>query len=254
MRVLRWTFLVVVALYVAVCLGMFVAQRSFLYHPTPVDARQTAANTVDLAVGGAVVKVSVHEQAGQKAIIYFGGNAEDVGLSLPAFAQAFPNYAIYMPHYRGFGGSTGEPTEEALQADAKRLFDQVHSAHPDVTVVGRSLGTGVAVRLAAADDVRHLVLVTPYDSILNVAKGQYPWLPVGLLLKDRFEAARSAPAIRAKTVILVAGKDRVIPWERTQALYSAFAPGIATLKVVPEADHDSIISSSGYFQLMDIGP
>src|SRR5205085_5992564 len=131
-----------------------------------------------------------------------GGNKEDVSQSLPAFEAAFPNHALYLLHYRGYGGSEGVATETDLYRDALALFDHAHRRHRQVIVVGRSLGSGLAVRVASVRRATRLVLVTPYDSIVGIAAGQYPWAPVSLILKDRYESVRYAPRVRAPTRII----------------------------------------------------
>lgn len=155
--------------------------------------------------------------------IYFGGNAEDVSYSFPRFAAAFPDIAIYMMHYRGYGGSSGRPSESALHTDAKELFKMVQAKHPDVIVVGRSLGSGVAIRLASEEPVSRLVLITPFDSILNIAKRAAPFLPIGLLMQDRYESWRVAPLVRSPTLIIAADNDEIIPASNTAALFRAFS-------------------------------
>ena len=132
-----------------------------------------------LAVDGAEVAVTTQPAQGTRALLYFGGNAEDVSASLPQLARDFPGRALYLMHYRGYGASTGRPSEAALHADALALFDKVHATQPQVAVMGRSLGSGVAVRLAAQRPVSALVLVTPYDSLRDGAARQRPVFPVG---------------------------------------------------------------------------
>ena len=105
--------------------------------------------TLTLAADGAQVLVSVRERSGPNGLLYFGGNAEDVSYNLPSLSTAFSDYAIYLMHYRGYGGSSGKPSEAALVADALALFDKVNTEHQNITVVGRSLGSGVAVHLAS---------------------------------------------------------------------------------------------------------
>ncbi|MGQ5523491.1 alpha/beta hydrolase [Chitinimonas sp. PSY-7] len=240
-----------VAIYIGFCITLYFAQRSLIYHPTHGEGLIASAVT-ELEVDGLSIKVSAREHPGPNALIYFGGNAEAVAQSLPDYSQAFPNHAIYMLHYRGYDGSAGMPSEAALHTDAKALFDKVKTQHPNVTLIGRSLGSGVAVRLAATTDVHGLVLITPYDSILNIARTQFPWLPVGLLLKDRFESARFAPLVKARTIILAAQDDQIIPKESTQALLEAFRPDIAKISWIPEVDHNSISDVRNYFELMSI--
>lgn len=236
----------IVLAYAVVCGYLYVAQRSLIYFPVPASA----ATTFDLAVDGATLKVTVREREGPQALIYFGGNAEDVALNLPDYARAFPEHALYLLHYRGYGGSSGEPNEAALHADALALYERVRARHPRVTLVGRSLGSGVAVRLAAQKEVEQLLLITPYDSIVNVARHHYPWLPVNWLLKDRFESVRYAPQVRAPVKILMAEHDRVVPRPLTEALQAAFAPGRSTLHLLPGTDHISIASTAEFFRLL----
>lgn len=99
--------------------------RSMIYYPTPKQGEgSNPANTLMLEMPDASVAVSIRPHEGPKALIYFGGNAEDVSRSLPVFAQKFPDYALYLMHYRGYGNSTGQPSEAALHADAQVLFDK----------------------------------------------------------------------------------------------------------------------------------
>ena len=135
--------------YVAVCLALFLLQRSMIYFPQP---RTAPAGTplLTLAADGRQVLATMREHEGPRALIYFGGNAEDVSLNLPGMAAAFPDHALYLLHYPGYGGAPGRPSEAALVADALALFDQVAARHPRVSVLGRSLGSGVAIQVASA--------------------------------------------------------------------------------------------------------
>jgi len=233
------------AFYALACLGLFLGQRSFIYYPPPVAAFP-APVTTSLAVPGAVLKISERPLAGRRALIYLGGNAEDVTASLPTLDKAFPGHALYLLHYRGYAGSTGTPSEQALVDDAVLLFDRVAASHPEVEVVGRSLGTGVAVQLASRRPVKKLVLVTPFDSIVDLAVQQFPVFPVRWLLQDRYESGRYAQQLRVPTLVLVAERDEIIPAWSTLRLLSRFAPGVATEKVIPEAGHNTISESPAY--------
>jgi pimeloyl-ACP methyl ester carboxylesterase len=171
-----------------------------------------------------------------------------VSLNLPAFSSAFPDRALFLLHYRGYGGSSGKPSEDAIHSDALALFDRVHLEYSDIAVVGRSLGSGVAIRLAGQRPVSSLVLVTPYDSIQELAARQFPYLPIRWLLTDKFESWRYAPAIRVPTLLLAAANDEVIPRSSTERLYGAFSPGVASLKFIPGVDHNTISNSPLYLQ------
>ena len=244
-RTTLWALAAGATIYAAVCVVLFVVQRSLLYFPQP-SAVNSPGSTLMLGVPGADLQLSVNAQPGSKALLYFGGNAEDVSLSLAAFSAAFPDRALYLMHYRGYGNSTGKPTEAGIHGDALALFDFVQRSHADIAVIGRSLGTGVAVRLAAERPVSRLILVTPYDSIERLAARQFPFFPIKLLLIDKLESWRFAPVIRAPTLLLAAANDEVIPLESTQRLYARFAPGMATLLIVDHASHNTISDGAQY--------
>jgi uncharacterized protein len=238
---------VIATAYLGVCAAMFAFQRSLLYHPRP---REVTApdSTMALHVEGADLVVTVRPHLGQKAILYFGGNGEDVSSSLKSFSEAFPDDAVFLMHYRGYGGSTGNPSERANHSDAAALFHIVHAQHPQVAVVGRSLGSGVAVRLASENPVSRLVLVTPYDSIEEIAAAQYPYLPVRWLLLDRYESWRYAPRIAIPTTIIAASDDDVIPRASTNKLIGRFAAGVVSTTVIAGAGHNDIGARPEYLK------
>jgi pimeloyl-ACP methyl ester carboxylesterase len=232
-------------LYAGACAALFVFQRSLIYYPQP-KSYGGPGDTLVLPVDGANLNVSVRPHAGPKALVYFGGNAEDVSANLPSFSTAFPDRALYLMHYRGYGGSTGKPTEAALHTDAVALFDQVRREHPDVAVIGRSLGSGVALRLARERPASKLVLVTPYDSIAAVAANQFRFFPVRWLLTDKFDALGDAPALRIPTLIVQAEHDEVIPARHTETLAAAFAKGVASRVVIRGVGHNDISARPEY--------
>ena len=252
----------VLAVHLGLCGYIYGRQRKMLYRPQPRHL-PTACNDLRLTINGNLLQIT-HcpptqappnaDQPGvaqSPALIYFGGNAEDVSLQLKRFVRIWPHRELYLVHYRGWGSSGGKPKEVDLMADALAVFDHVKATHDDVAVIGRSLGTGVAVRVASERPVSALVLVTPYDSITQVARDQMPfWLPVNWLLKDRWESALAAPAVTAPTTVIQAGRDTVIGAARTEALQAAFKPGIAQLHLLPEADHTSVLFTPQYRKLL----
>ena len=162
--------------------------------------------------------------------IYFGGNAEEVSWMLDSVgdpvAGATPGVGWLVVDYRGYGASAGEPTEAALFADALAWFDRAETlAGVDakrIYAFGRSLGSGVAVTLAAHRPLAGVLLVTPYDSMAAVAKHHYSWLPVDALLKHRFDSIALAPALRAPLLTLIAERDEVIPPAHAGRLFEAW--------------------------------
>jgi hypothetical protein len=236
-------------IYAALCLALFFAQRSFIYFPQSKSIPDTTPPLV-LNIDGERILVSTGTATASDAVIYFGGNAEDVRNSLLTLTTAFPGRAIYAMNYRGYGGSTGKPSETALISDALALFDRVHTDHPKIIVIGRSLGSGVAIHIASKRPVERLVLVTPYDSLLNVAAGQFGFFPLRWLMRDKFESWRYAPKVTAPTELIAAQHDEVIPAASTQALYKYFPPSVATLTTIPGAGHNTIAENPAYIQLL----
>ena len=218
----------VLASYCLLCLLLYLLQRQLIYFPVPAQLPPT--EPLILQQGDATVLVSQQPRDTHQALLYFGGNAEDVSVALPEFAAAFPGHAVYVMHYRGYGGSSGSPSEQALVADALALYDRLQPKHSDITVIGRSLGSGVAVQLAAQRKVAQLVLITPFDSLSALAQRQFMLFPVKWLLKDTYNSVAYAPAISSRTLILRAEQDESIGRAHTETLYRAFAPGVATLK------------------------
>jgi len=126
----------------------------------------------------------------------------------------------------------------------------VHAKHAKVVVVGRSLGSGLATHVASERPVQRLVLVTPYDSIVTLASAQYPYFPVSLLIKDRFDSYRYAPRVHAPTRIIAAAQDRIVPRYSTQALLRSFPPGVAKMDVLAGVGHNSVSEHPRYLELL----
>lgn len=175
-------------------------------------------------------------------VIYFGGNAEEVSWKLNK-GESFPGYSILLMNYRGFGISEGKPSEKKLLKDALFLYD-TFSKREDIdsekiVVLGRSLGTGVATYVAANRKVEKVILISPYDSITNVGKGIFPFLPIKFILKHNFNSAALAGKINEPVLIIAAPNDRIVPYKNTMKLYSKWK-GETKLVKINEACHNSI--------------
>ncbi len=238
--------------YVALCGAVYLFQRSMIYFPTPAGA--APSRRLELQTDAGPLFLSTRPVGGPNALIYFGGNAEDVSLSLPEFVTAFPRHAIFLLHYRGYGGSAGRPSEQALFADALLLFDHVHVTHPNVAIIGRSVGSGVAVYVASLRPAARLVLVTPFDSLQAVAAYHYPYFPVRWLLRDKFESWRYAPKVTAPTLIVAAEQDEIVPPANAKLLSTRFREGVvAALVTVPGAGHNTVSTTADYVDFLNAG-
>lgn len=237
MRRLTLTFLLVpILLYAFACLMLYLTQRNLIFFPVP--RTNTTAPTIALKADVGDVLVSTRVVDGQRAVVYFGGNAEDVSQTVSDLAVAYPDRAIYALHYRGYGGSAGSPGQDGIVADALALFDLVKARHADLLVVGRSLGSGVAVQVAGARPATRLVLVTPYDSLADVGAAHYPMFPVRWMMKDPFDSIAIAPRLALPTTIIAAERDPVVPMASTRRLEAAFRPGLARFILLPREDHN----------------
>ncbi len=233
--------------YLAICGLLYLSQRAYIYYPA---ARLADVPAFVLKQGDADVVVSTNGVESQRAVLYFGGNAEDVSQAVALLGRAFPGRSVYAMHYRSYGGSTGSPSEQALVADGKRLFEVVAKNHQSIVIVGRSLGSGVAIQIAEGNRVERLVLVTPYDSIAELAASRFKLFPISLLLRDKYESWRHAPQIRVPTTLIVAGQDQVIPNTSSLRLAGRFASGIAKIVTFPNADHNDVSEFPGYIEAL----
>lgn len=236
-------------IYLALCLLMYLMQRRLMYFPVP-ETTLPGVESMQLPVDGAKLKIWTLNTDARQAIIYFGGNAEDVAGNIPAFSEAFSGSALYLVNYRGYGGSSGRPTETALLGDALRLYDHIAGRHARIAVIGRSLGSGVAVHLAAQRPVSRLVLVTPFDSIAAVAQTHYPLMPVAPFIRDRYNSARRAAAVNAPTLIVIAEHDEIIPRARSQALIDSFRDKPVQVTEIVGANHNTLDEYTQYLHAL----
>ncbi|MFC3693049.1 alpha/beta hydrolase [Chenggangzhangella methanolivorans] len=185
----------------------------------------------------------LHEAAkNDKAILYFYGNAD----ALPPYAGFFralaeAGYTVLGVNYRGYGGSAGSPSEAGLYKDADAALAFLTQRVPSerVTVMGRSLGSGVAVDLAARNSVRSLVLISPFTSVTDVAAEIYWFLPVRLLAGGRFDSLADIRKVSAPILMLHGDRDTLIAPEQARRLLAA-ANEPKRLEILEGADHIGI--------------
>lgn len=255
---MRTFFGVALALVVGVGMpaGMFLSQDNLIFFPQPLvgpgPAPRAGLEEVDIAADdGARLRGWLAKTPGGPAplVIYFGGNAEEVSWLVDE-APRLVGWSVLLVNYRGYGRSEGRPGERSLLADGLRLYDWARAradVDPErVAAMGRSLGGGVAVHLAAHRPLVGVVLVTPFDSLTAVAQHHYPWLPVRWLLRHRFDALALAPAVRAPLLCVVAGRDRLVPPTHAARLYAAWA-GPKRWVAFPVADHNGIAADPAYW-------
>jgi hypothetical protein len=221
-----------VAAYLGVALLVWLAQERLMFYPQPVSGspapppgwrvEEVSLRTRDGTLIAGVLLLPPAERP--PLVIYYGGNAEEVTSFATDAAHTYGNRAVLLVNYRGYGRSQGKPGEKSLVQDALELFDWA-ARRPDIdagriALHGRSLGTGVAVQLAAARPARCILLTSPFASARDVAREVYPWLPVSLLMRHPFDSGRHAPALKMPALVLMGDADTLIPKHHSERLAS----------------------------------
>ncbi|MEO5349020.1 MAG: alpha/beta hydrolase [Magnetococcus sp. YQC-3] len=245
-------------------LSLFV--QEMLIFPSPISSEETAVSVISKNLPK-VERVSLMNPDGilltgwflpasttgaAPALIQFTGNAEQ-SIDLLSETSMFAGWSVLTMDYQGYGTSQGEPSEEALVADALFCYDWLLS-RPDVdktriVALGRSLGAGVAVALAEQRKLRGVILVSPFDTLLSVAQEAYPYVPMGFLLQHPFDSLSRAKAIHTTALVVVAEKDAVISPEHTWRLVDGWA-GDVTAFTLPEVGHDDVKSAPAYWPVI----
>lgn len=255
-RTLMEWLIVVAAIAVGIPAAAWLAQDHLIFFPQPVTATahlppHATPLTVTASDGTHLRGWFVQGTATPSpAIIYFGGNAEEVSWTLAD--RRWPReWTIVALNYRGYGASEGKPGERELTGDALAIYDAVATRgdidRTRIVTFGRSLGTALATHIAAERPVAGVVLVSPYDSLAAIGHHHYPWLPVSLLLRHRFDASKDASRCRAPLLAIVAQADEIIPVARSSALYDAWA-GPKHWHPIRDADHNSLGASADFWE------
>jgi fermentation-respiration switch protein FrsA (DUF1100 family) len=245
---LKWTFIIAVAGYLAVGAIMFFAQRALMYFPenlrtAPAAAGLRQAEEAILDSGTEKIIVWHLPPRGNKPVVlYFHGNGGALRLRVDRFKKfAADGIGLIGVSYRGYGGSTGQPTETGLIEDARAAYAFAAVRYPAARIVlwGESLGTGVAVALAAEKPVGRLILESPYTSTVDVAAAQYWFLPVRFLMKDQFRSDLRITRVTAPVLIMHGDADGIIPIRYGQRLFS-LVPGKKRMVRFPGGGHNDL--------------
>ena len=233
-------------IYVAVAAVFYFSQRRLLFPANtervqPAEAGLVGFEEVVLRTGDGqrVIGWWSPPAPGAGAVLYFHGNGGSLAQGRDRFeTMQGAGLGVLAMAYRGYGGSSGQPSETALISDAKTALDWLGQRAPEerTAVMGQSLGSGVAVALAAERQVGGLVLDSPYASIECTAARLYPWLPVRLLARDRFDSETRVRRVREPILIAHCTEDRLIPVAEARRLY-ARATGPKSLQLINGCGH-----------------
>lgn len=240
---------IVLAVALGLPLVVYLAQDGLIFYRQPLSEarradivkRYPAVEEILLNTEDGTRLHAWHVRAPGPLVLYFGGNAEEVSWMIKG-AAAGPGVGWLLMNYRGYGASEGSPSERALVADAKTLYDHALTlpgvGAKRIYAFGRSLGSGVAVALAAERPLAGVILASPFDSLAAVAKRYYWYLPVDLLLRHRFDSIALAPALKQPLLCLIAERDEIIPPVHGERLFDAWG-GAKRKVMLRQASHNT---------------
>jgi fermentation-respiration switch protein FrsA (DUF1100 family) len=247
MSSLKFLLAAAVLIYGAMVVAMYVLQRSVMY-PAPQQTRTAPAAAgfpqaqeiiLDAADGEKIVTWHVPPQAGRPVIIFFHGNGEVIAWRVQRFRElTAAGIGLVAVSYRGYGGSTGSPSEAGLIADAEAAYRFAAERYAPERIVpwGYSLGSGVAVALASKHPVGKLILEAPFTSAADIGAAAFPYLPVRWLLKDGFHSDERIGAVHAPLLVMHGEKDTVVPIRFGEKLF-AVANEPKRMVRFPQGDH-----------------
>ena len=242
--------IVFAAVYAAVLVAAYFGQRKLMYVP---DRQRTAPQAAGL-VGVEELEIAAPDGArlvawygrakpGCPTILYYHGNGGSLVDRAPRIERFMgEGYGVMMLTYRGYGGSTGSPSEVDNVADAKRAFDALVARgvpSDKIVLYGESLGTGVAIQVAAEKPAAGLILDAPYTSMVDVARVHYPYLPAGPFVLDRYESRTNIASVSMPLLILHGARDAIIPVAMGREL-ARLAPGPKRLVEFPNGGHTNL--------------
>jgi fermentation-respiration switch protein FrsA (DUF1100 family) len=228
-RVFKWTGAVALVGYAGVCVALYAVQRTLVFPQLAPHVAAAAAGfpeaqevTLRTADGERLIAWYVAPRQDKPMFVYFHGNGDTLNWRVDRDRKLVADgTGLLAVSYRGYEGSTGSPSEAGLMLDAEAAYDfaAARVAPQHILAWGHSLGTGVAVGLAASRQIGGLILEAPYTSIPDVASLGYPLLPMSWLLKDQFHSDRRIGQVSAPVLVLHGGSDETIPISFGERLY-----------------------------------
>jgi uncharacterized protein len=236
--------------YAALVGGLYLFQRQLLYLPdktrpelaglAELGVREVTLSTED---GLSLLSWYLLAQPGRPVIAYFHGNGGHIGYRFERLLRfAREGYGVLMLEYRGYGGNPGAPSETGFYTDGRAalaFLERQGVASNRLVLYGESLGSGVAVALAAEHQIAALILEAPPTSVAEVAQCHFPFVPAARLVTDRFDSLSRISRVKVPILVLHGESDRVVPIRFGRALFNA-APEPKEGWFVPDAGHEDL--------------
>jgi len=260
-KILKIAFATLVGLYIMIGTALTLFQEKLLFLPTTLTddyVYQFASPFEELffeTEADAVINAIHFKAKNPKGVIlYFHGNAGDLsrwGYIAEYFVEK--NYDVLIPDYRTYGKSKGKLSEDAFYTDAQYCYDYLlkHYSEDDITLYGRSLGTGIASYLASKQQPKQLILETPYYSILDVAKHRFPIFPVSQLLTYNFPNYQHLQTVNCDITLIHGTEDAIVPYVSGKKLSASVPHHNITLVTVVGGGHNNLIEFEAYHTAID---
>jgi uncharacterized protein len=250
MTFLKWVVIVVSVGYLGCLVVLFLAQRSLLFPapptgrtaPTDAGFAEAEEHVLTSADGEKIIVWHVPAKAGRPVVVFFPGNGDSLAGCVGRFRGITSGgIGLVALSYRGYAGSSGHPSEQGLleDGDAAYVFTAARYSADQIVVWGFSLGTGVAVAIAAEHPAAKLILEAPYSSIADVAASHFPFVPVRWLLRDPFHSDRRMQRVTMPLLIMHGERDDTIPIGFGERLF-ALARGPKQFVRFPQGGHDDL--------------
>ncbi len=238
--------------WLALCIGLYLLQRRFIYHGRAArpDLAATGLRGVEerqLATADGLSLLAWYRPPaeGRPVALFLHGNAGDLASRAPRVGQfAAAGWGALLVEWRGFGANPGRPSEQGLTLDAEAGYAALRALGIPpgrIVIWGESLGTAVAVRLAQAHPAKALVLEAPFTTMAEMARRSYPFVPVNLLLKDRFESLTRIADLAMPLLVIHGADDALIPPEMGLRLVAAAPVAVKRYVRLPGADHNNLV-------------
>lgn len=255
MKALSFFLTFIVIIYLTMCALLYFFQEKYIFFPPQPNKswyekikqyEYYITTDFETLQGWKITNPDITKNS---TIIYFGGNAEDVSYNV-FDAGLFSARNLFFINMPGFGNSTGHPSEINFYKNSLQIYDHIKSNRDidseNIFIMGRSLGASVASYIASKRNPKGLILITPFDSIENVARHYYKLFPVRFFLKHKFDVEKHINFINSPILVIASDNDGVIPINNLKNLYNPHKEKIKLIKI-NHASHNNIHTTEQYF-------